>query len=235
MSVYTGSVAKAGTIKPAWYDLWMSLSNFTHRFSPAAPSLGKLLIVLHGRGDSMDGFTWLPEALNLPDTSYLFLNAPDDYFGGFSWYALPPQQGPGILRSRRMLFGVLDDLVARGWAPLDIILFGFSQGCLMALDVGARYPSRLGGICGISGYVHFAETLATEVVPQAREMPWWVSAGRLDDVVPFAQTEQGVLALQAVGVRVAFHAYEKGHTIDPVKELPAVREWLQGSFGGAHS
>lgn len=196
------------------------------RFLPDPPAPGKLLIVLHGRGDSMDGFTWLPQALALPGLSYLFLNAPDDYFGGYSWYDLPPDQGPGILRSRRLLFDLLDDLVARGWDPDDLILFGFSQGCLVALDVAARYRRRLGGVCGISGYVYFMDELADETLPHARELPWWVSAGSLDEVVPLAATSRGVEALKAAGLPIEWHVYPKGHTIDPVRELPEVRAWI---------
>jgi phospholipase/carboxylesterase len=210
----------------------MTLSAVTHRFAPVSPTPGKLLVVLHGRGDSLDGFTWLPDALGLAGMSYLFLNAPDDYYGGYSWYDLPPNQGPGILRSRKLLSGVLDDLVSRGWASQDLILFGFSQGCLMALDVGARYSQPLGGICGISGYVYFADSLASEVQAHARLIPWWVSAGTHDDAVPYEQTEEGVIALKAVGLPVTFSAYAKGHSIDPTRELPDVRAWIQAACVG---
>ena len=35
------------------------------------------MIVLHGLGDSMEGYRWLPEALQLPWLNYLLVNAPD--------------------------------------------------------------------------------------------------------------------------------------------------------------
>jgi phospholipase/carboxylesterase len=204
--------------------------SLAQRFVPNPPAPGKLLIVLHGRGDSMDGFAWLPQALGLAGLGYMFLNAPDDYFGGYSWYDLPPDQAPGILRSRRLLFELLDELAAKGWDPADVVLFGFSQGCLMALDVAARYPRRLGGVCGISGYVYFMDELAAETLPHAKEMPWWVSAGSQDEVVPLDATQMGVEALKAAGVPVDWHVYPKGHTIDPVRELPEVRTWLASAI-----
>ena len=128
-------------------------------------------IVLHGRGDSMEGFAWLPEALALPNLGYLFLDAPDDWYGGFSWYDMAPHQAPGVLRSRRLLFGALDALREAGIAPERILLFGFSQGCLMSIDVGLRYPHRLAGVCGVSGYVMFDDRIREEAVPAAFEMP----------------------------------------------------------------
>src|SRR5882757_11529257 len=111
-----------------------------------------LLIMLHGLGDSIEGYRWLPEAMNLPWLNYLLVNAPDDYYGGWSWFNLDDQT-PGVLRSREMLFKLLDDLRAKNFPAEQITLGGFSQGCLMAIDVGLRYPHRLAGIVGISGWV----------------------------------------------------------------------------------
>ena len=42
----------------------------------------RLMIVLHGLGDSMEGYRWLPEAMNFPWLNYQLVNAPDQYYGG---------------------------------------------------------------------------------------------------------------------------------------------------------
>ena len=42
----------------------------------------RLMVMLHGLGDSLDGWRWFPEVMNLPWLNYLLVNAPDDYFGG---------------------------------------------------------------------------------------------------------------------------------------------------------
>ena len=39
----------------------------------------RLMVVLHGLGDSMEGYRWLPSALRLPWLNYLLVNAPDEY------------------------------------------------------------------------------------------------------------------------------------------------------------
>lgn len=192
---------------------------------------GKLVIVLHGRGDSPAGFDWLPEALGLHGVAYLLLQAPDDYYGGWSWYDLPPNQGPGVLRSRALLTQALDELAAQGQAPADTVLFGFSQGCLMAIDVGLRYAHPLAGVCGVSGYVMWPELAATEATAHARTMPWLVTAGRQDEMVPHDLTEAGVGALSAAGIPIDFRSYDKGHTIEPRAELPALRAWLVDRLG----
>jgi phospholipase/carboxylesterase len=103
-----------------------------------APPGRALLIVLHGLGDSVHGWEWLPEALDLPWLDYLLVNAPDPYYGGHSWYDLHGDQGIGIRRSHALLHELLDAQVATG-RPVDrIALLGFSQGCLMTFEAGWR-------------------------------------------------------------------------------------------------
>src|SRR5258708_20653000 len=125
----------------------------------------RLVVVLDGLGDSVAGYRWLPHALGLPWMNYLLVNAPDDYFGGFSWYDFAGDAGPGILRSRRLLFELLDTQRAKGFATEQTMLFGFSQGCLMTVDVGFRYPHNFAGLVGISGYVFEPETLVAQRSP----------------------------------------------------------------------
>ncbi|HXE43278.1 MAG TPA: hypothetical protein VN516_09665, partial [Candidatus Baltobacteraceae bacterium] len=119
----------------------------------------RLMIMLHGLGDSIEGYRWLPPALDLPWLNYLLVNAPDEYYGGFSWFDYPNDLTPGVLRSRKLLFELLDDLRAKNFPPEQITLGGFSQGCLMAMDIGLRYPHKFAGIVGISGWVYEIESL----------------------------------------------------------------------------
>src|SRR6266481_7742999 len=88
----------------------------------------RLLIMLHGLGDSIEGYRWLPQALDLPWLNYLLVNAPDEYYGGFSWFNYPDDIAPGILRSRKLLFELLDDLRAKKIPAEEITIGGFSQG-----------------------------------------------------------------------------------------------------------
>lgn len=121
----------------------------THELIPAAEADSKwLMVVLHGLGDSIEGYRWLPEAMGLPWLNYLLVNAPDDYHGGFSWYDIPGNPSPGVERSRTALFELLDAQREVGFAAEQIFQFGFSQGCLMTMEVAMRYPHRLAGCVG---------------------------------------------------------------------------------------
>ncbi|TPV96890.1 MAG: serine esterase [Myxococcales bacterium FL481] len=198
------------------------------QFIPASPvgAPRRLLVVLHGRGDSSDGFAWLPAALALPGVDYLLVDAPDPYLSGYSWYDLPPHQGPGVERSRGRLFELFDEIAAAGYQPAHIGLFGFSQGCLMTLDFGGRCTRALAAYVGVSGYCWRPRQLLTELTVQARRPAWLLTHGHHDEVLDFATTSSQVDQLVAGGLPVQFRAYEKGHTIDPVAELPDLRDFL---------
>src|SRR6266568_3765549 len=88
----------------------------------------RLLLMLHGLGDSIEGYRWMPEALDLPWLNYLLVNAPDEYYGGYSWYDFAGDNLPGILRSRKLLFELLDEQVKAGFDAGQTVLGGFSQG-----------------------------------------------------------------------------------------------------------
>lgn len=188
------------------------------------------MIVLHGLGDSMEGYRWAPEALRLPWMNYLLVNAPDGYYGGFSWYDFATNPAPGIKRSRELLFGLLDDWRAKGFPTNETILFGFSQGCLMTIEVGLRYPHLLAGLIGISGYAHEPDKLLKEHSPVAKQQRFLITHGTQDSLIPFSQVKTQVKLFQEAGVQVAWREFHKAHTIAGEEELSVIRDFVRGSF-----
>ncbi len=192
---------------------------------PARVPSDRLLVVLHGRGDSHQGYLWMQDALACPWLGLLLVDAPDPYFTGYSWYDLPPNQGPGVLRSRGLLDALFAELDGAGQRPEHTALLGFSQGSLMTLEWGARQPRPLAAYVGLSGYVLDPAALLRERHPQANREAWLVTHGRVDDVLPFATSAAQVQTLVAGGLPVRFEAYNKDHTIIP-PELASVRAFL---------
>ena len=200
-------------------------------FIPAAEKTSKrLMVMLHGLGDSVEGYRWLPEAMNLPWLNYLLVNAPDAYYGGYSWFDYPNNMPPGILRSRRLLFELLDGLQIKGFAPRDVTLGGFSQGGLMTMDAGLRYPHRLAGLVDISGWVFEIEKLMTELSPAAREQRLLISHGPYDELIPFGPVKEQASILKKAGLNVAWHEFPKGHTIYGEEELLVLREFVRAGY-----
>ena len=206
----------------------MEIRTLETEFVPG-PNTKKLLVVLHGRGDSLAGFRWLPDALGLP-LNYLLVNAPDPYVIGRSWYDLPPDQTPGVVRSRRLLDELFQEVLSQGYEASDVALLGFSQGCLMTLEFGARTALDLAGFVGISGYCLDPDALLAELHPVARQEKWLITHGTQDAALAFDITDRQVQRLQEGGLPIDFRAYEKAHTIDPIQELGDIRDFLRRSF-----
>jgi len=190
-----------------------------------------LLITLHGLGDSIEGYRWLPEGLNLPWLNYLLVNAPEEYYGGYSWYDYAGDIVPGMLRSQRLLFDLLDSQKKGGWPPDQTILSGFSQGCLMSLETGLRYPHKLAGIVGISGYLCDPQKLVKELSPVARDIPLLVTHGTFDPVVPIEQSRPQMEFLKKAGLNLEWREFAKPHTIAGELELGVIRKFIQSCFG----
>jgi phospholipase/carboxylesterase len=190
----------------------------------------RIFVVLHGLGDSMNGWRWLPPALNLPWMNYLLVNAPDEYYSGWSWFDYPGEIAPGVHRSRKLLFALLDDLQAKGFPADQITLGGFSQGCLMALETGLRYPQRLAEIVGISGWVFELESLIHDLTPAARSQRLLITHGHFDPLLPFSETQQQVRQLKAAGLNIAWHEFPKEHTVYGDVEIDVIREFVRAGY-----
>lgn len=181
----------------------------------ASQGTGKkdLLVGLHGLGDSLEGYRWVPSILGAPGRDILLVNAPDRYYEGYSWYDIDGNCTPGVERSYGLLEKLLNQLEEKGYQLARTVLFGFSQGCLMSMETGIRYGKRLAGIIGISGYVHQPERLLKQASPVAKEQRFLVTHGTFDGLIPFEQVRAQYQGLKDRGLQIDFHEYPKDHTI----------------------
>ena len=195
-------------------------------FLPAQTPSKKLMIVLHGRGDSSEGFLNLRDFIQIPQMNYLLFDAPFEYFGGHSWYQLPPNQLPGIEYSRKLLKESLDTLFDEEFNAEESFLFGFSQGSLLTFEFGARYERVLAGYIGVSGYIYDVEKLLEEQNSNATASSWLCTHGRFDNVLAFETSKEQIMLLQQSGWEIEFHSYDKEHALDR-DELSMIAQWIQ--------
>ncbi len=195
-------------------------------FIPSKTPSKKLMIILHGRGDSSEGFTSLPSFLNIDDMNYLLLDAPFEYFTGFSWYQLSPKQLPGIEYSSKVLTTILDELFEEKYNAHESFLFGFSQGSLLTFEFGARYHKTLAGYIAISGYIYDAHKLLKDMNQNVKNSNWLCTHGTKDTVLAFKTSQEQVKILQDSGFAIEFKSYEKDHSIDK-DELLMIAKWIQ--------
>jgi phospholipase/carboxylesterase len=205
-----------------------------HSFIPAPEKTSRRLwIMLHGLGDSVEGYRWLPEVMRLPWMNYLLVNGPDTYYTGFSWFDFGGDIVPGVKRSRERLFELLDAQRAKGFPVEQMILGGFSQGSLMSLEVGLRYPHRFAGIVGISGYVCEPEKLVTELSPVALNQRILVTHGTKDPLIPIAEVRPQIGVLKRAGLNIDFREFVKAHTIAGEEEIDVIRNFVAAGYAAA--
>ncbi len=189
-----------------------------------------LMIVLHGLGDSMAGYSWVPSALKFPWLNYLLVNAPDEYYGGFSWYDYAGDAATGVRRSIGLLHPLLDAQRAAGFPTEQTLLSGFSQGCLMTLEAGLRYPHRLAGLVGLSGYVLDPQIVLREAASAAKEQKILVTHGRQDPLIPCHKVKEQMDQLRAGGLQLEWQEFDKPHTIIE-EEIAAMRKFIAQVMG----
>jgi len=131
----------------------------------------------------------------------------------------------GLRDSARQIAELIDRERERGVAANRIVVMGFSQGCAMTLMTALRYPERLGGAVGMSGYLPLAAVAAAERHAANADLPIFLAHGRQDPIVPHARGTASRDALRAMGHDVEWHDYPMPHSVCP-EEIEAINAWL---------
>jgi phospholipase/carboxylesterase len=190
---------------------------------PASGNAAKQLVVfLHGRGANGDDLIGLAPILaeQFPDAAFLSPDAPltlDGYPSALQWFDSsnrdPEYMAAGVRAAAPAIDDFLDHHLDRlGLENENLAIFGFSQGCRMALHVGLRRKTCPAALLGFSGSLAAPEALAAEITVKP---PVLLVHGDADDIVPYASLAQAEAALNGVGVPVsAMTRPGLGHGID---------------------
>jgi phospholipase/carboxylesterase len=202
------------------------------RYDVIAPAdATRWILVLHGLGDSKEGWKPIADELDLPDTGWIFAQAPDAYYDGWSWFDLQlPDTAPDLYtvhRSRDQLRILLSHLAqTRGITADQLFLMGFSQGCLMTMAVALTHPESFAGVIGISGWIAELESYPAAFGTAAKAQRILMTHGTQDQVIPISLTRPQATALRQLGLNLTWREYRKPHGVDPVQELPDIRAFL---------
>jgi phospholipase/carboxylesterase len=190
------------------------------------------LVFIHGLGGNGKDLIPLVAQIKLPQTKFIFPSGPfpaDDINEGRAWYQLPRENGKGIDLSRKKLIELLQTIESSGIPSNQILIGGFSQGAVMSLEAGLRYPKKLCGIIAVSGYLHAPETLSPEKTLSNKGLPVLICHGVEDDVLPVEGSREAARVLEKEGYQVAYHEYPIGHQIIP-DELRTIRQFILTSL-----
>ena len=198
------------------------------------------VLILHGLGADGRDFVPVAEQLDLSSIGpirFLFPNAPVipvSINGGYqmpAWYDIlgaditARQDEKGMRQTQDSMNQLIEREIERGVPARRIVIAGFSQGCAMALMTGLRFPERLAGIMGLSGYLPLAAALAAERSPANADVPVFLAHGTRDGVVALPRAIASRDALTALGYPVDWHTYEMEHSVC-AEEIADMHQWL---------
>jgi predicted esterase len=172
------------------------------------------LVGLHGASGTGAGQINLLGAL-AEEKGFAIL-APDSR--GFTWDAIRGGFGPDVRFINDSLKFAFDSVLID---PDRIYLEGFSDGASYALGLGPANPELFKRVIAFSaGFI----TLAGHPVNGVPEI--FLSHGRQDAVLPFANAEQGIApTLYSEGFLVKFVAFDGPHGVPPDIARQAV-DWM---------
>lgn len=199
------------------------------------------VIWLHGLGaDGHDFEPVVPQLATKRERAlrFVFPNAPTrpvTINGGYvmrAWYDIvgidrnSAQDEPGIRASAAIVHALIKRENERGIATNRIVLAGFSQGGVMSLFTGTRYPQKLAGIAALSCYLVLAGSLESERSAANQSTPIFLAHGRMDNVVHPQLGEDARQLLEKSGYTVEWHAYPMPHAVSP-EEIIDIAAWLR--------
>ena len=194
---------------------------------PTSGLVKKVVIFLHGYGaDGADLFSLSdPLSEQLPDCFFASPDAPRKCGAspfGYEWFPIPeidgstiPDMMQALASSEKLIIKLIDGYKKRfGLDFSDFVLLGFSQGCMISLNIGLRHLNDLGGIVGISGRLLMPEAL--DKSNEKSYPPIILIHGDADDVVPISSMYDAEKVLNKLNVNFSTHVSKNiGHGIAP--------------------
>lgn len=204
---------------------------------PGAP----VVLILHGLGTNANDLLSLCEELNLPPCRFVLpdapLHLPGYDQGAYAWYDFQTNDRKQIEDSREYLFDVMDHFAKypNGGAVLGekkrarpIILVGFSEGGVLALEAGLNYKGEIAAIVSMSGYIPDPSATLTDAKAPFKT-PILLIHGTKDGVVPVEGSRHATQLLKQKGYKPILKLFPMPHTIT-AESLGEASKFLQGVF-----
>ena len=188
-----------------------------HDFEP-----NSLVILLHGIG--ADAFDLIPLAkywaLTLKKTKFYSLHAPYPCKltpSGKQWFDLEDRDQTRILKEIELIKPMIITFLKKKLKDYnlqykDLILVGFSQGTMVALNLTLTMKEEVKGVLGYSGGVILTKSGKIEIISKPNIC---LVHGKNDEVVPKKMMETTKIILKDNNIDVDTHLIENlGHSID---------------------
>lgn len=202
------------------------------------------VIWMHGLGADGHDFEAIVPDLDLPDDhgiKFIFPNAPVQPVtinGGMemrSWYDILEMSmerkvdNEGIYESSTSVARLIQKEMLAGIASENILLAGFSQGGVIALHTGLRFPNQLAGILALSTYLPTINQLKTEAIKENKSIPILMAHGTMDPVVAIQIARQAFNQLEQLQYPIIWREYPMQHAVC-IEEINHISQFIKDVF-----
>ena len=192
------------------------------------------VIWLHGLGADGHDFEPIVPELQLPSDHsirFIFPHAPiravtvNDGAEMRAWYDFVPHSEHSgtedIKVSAKQIEDFIEYEIGRGIPAHRILLAGFSQGGVIALQTALRYPERLCGVLALSTYLHDFSATEAERNDANLAIPIMMAHGTMDPMIPVMRAATSRENLIRLGYDVRWFDYPMGHQVclEEVEEI----------------
>lgn len=211
---------------------------------------GPLVVLMHGFGAPGDDLVGLHRVMRVPrETRFAFPAAPHETHmmpgaDSRAWWmidmvelqsalmrgdlhALTTREPDGLDEARASIDALLTEL-QKTLSPSALVLGGFSQGSMLALDVALRTSHTVDALVVLSGTL-----LARDIwIPRMKTLagkPVFQSHGAQDPILPFAIAEELEQELAGAGAKISWNPFRGGHEIPP-QVLDALSTFIEKSL-----
>jgi len=202
------------------------------------------VILMHGLGTDGHDMEGLVQALEMPESAAIrfvlphaplrpvTINGGQEMRAWFDFIPHDEQSGTqDLMTASQAIETIIHEQMHTGIPSEKILLAGFSQGGVLALYTGLRFPHRLAGILSLSAYLHDFTATEAERHDANLALPIMLAHGTMDPMVPVmrgATTRENLIRL---GYDVRWFDYPIGHQVC-TEELQDIVAFLRATLGG---
>ena len=197
------------------------------------------IIWLHGLGADGHDFEAIVPELKLPSSMqirFLFPHAPvrpisinngEEMRAWFDFIPHSETSGSEEITISASQIGVfIEREMERGIDSERILLAGFSQGGVIALQTALRYPQRLAGVLALSTFLFDYTSTENEQTDANLAIPIMMAHGTMDPMIPIMRAATSRENLIRLGYDVRWYDYPMGHQVC-VPEIEEISRFFQ--------
>ena len=191
-----------------------------------------LLILLHGYGSNKKDLFSFANRLD-PELVVVCPQAPIALqTNRHAWYNLNlsdpsnKYQFSDVKKAKQDILKFINEIQQKyGLHKSKVYVGGFSQGAIMSLYLGLSQPELVDGVIALSGHLYPEVKNEIKHNPDLSKLKIFLSHGKQDNVLGFAEAEDGFNYLNNRGIKVDKFWYNTKHNIS-AENFQDMKNWL---------